>query len=90
MIEICVIFVLILLNHDKNNKTMKTVELKVINVVCGKCSSKLEKMLMSTEGVESATIDISSKILTMEYYPGIVTLDEVKSRFVEMGYDVEI
>ncbi len=69
---------------------MEKVELLVINVHCRMCSAKLEKMLSELDGVESASINIPEKLLTMQYDPEIVSVDEVRERFVEMGYDIEM
>lgn len=77
-----------IINYKKTN--MKTVELKVINVVCGVCASRLDRMLEQTDGVENATINIKSKSLNMDYNPNVITLEEVKEKFIAMGYDVEI
>lgn len=71
-------------------KKMKTAKLKVVNVVCGGCSSKLERMLSRIDGIENATIDVVSETLTIEYDPNLVELSQIKEKFIEMGYDIEL
>jgi copper chaperone CopZ len=64
-----------------------TVEMKVWGN-CGKCKTRIEKAA-KIKGVQKASWDIDSKMLTLTYTPQYVKLEKVHERIAMAGHDTE-
>ena len=69
---------------------METVNLTVTNVICGGCAAKMKSVLTKLDGVGTVLIDVPTKVLTMDYDSAIISLEEIRSEVVKIGYDIEI
>ena len=56
---------------------------------CGMCKRKIEGALSDVEGVQYASWDVDSKVMTVKYDAGAVKLDDLKARIAAVGYDSE-
>ena len=56
---------------------------------CAMCKERIEKAVKG-KGVESASWDIPSKILTLRYNPGAVTIESIHQRIADAGHDTEL
>ncbi|ALI97869.1 heavy-metal-associated domain-containing protein [Rufibacter tibetensis] len=59
------------------------------SAVCGMCKATLEKGLAYEKGVNKATLDVESKILTVSYNGEKTSLDKIKKAVNELGYDAD-
>lgn len=56
---------------------------------CGMCKRTIESALKEVNGVVSATWNVDTKMLHIEYNPHNITLTEVKQKIADVGYDTE-
>ncbi|HWR39035.1 MAG TPA: cation transporter [Patescibacteria group bacterium] len=62
--------------------------IKVDGMTCGHCKSAVERAVKGLEGIQTATVDLEAKTLTVEAVPGRVTLDALREVIEEEGYTV--
>ena len=62
--------------------------LKVTGMSCAACSGRIEKALSQVDGVETVEAIFSSNMVTVEYDPERVTLDDIKTVLSRTGYPV--
>ena len=65
----------------------KTV-LKVEGMSCSHCENAVKKAAGSLDGVNSVTVDLKGKTVTVEYDSSKVSLEKIKSEIEDQGYDV--
>lgn len=63
------------------------VELDIHGMTCAACSTRIEKGLNRTSGVDSASINLTTESGIVEYQPGEVTVDEIIQKVKKLGYD---
>lgn len=56
---------------------------------CGMCKKRIESTLKDASGVESATWDKKTKVLTVTYQPDSTTPEQIKEKVVASGHDLE-
>ena len=54
---------------------------------CGMCKDRIENAANSLKGVSSASWDISTKKIHIEYNSSIITLDDVQKAIADAGHD---
>jgi len=59
------------------------------SAVCDQCKARLEKSLAYEKGVQSATLDVPSKVLTVNYRPDKTTPAALRSAVQKTGYDAD-
>lgn len=67
-------------------------ETKVLNVEgmsCSHCENAVKKSVGALKGVDSVSVDLKGKKVTVEYDPGQVTVDAIKDAIEDQGYDVK-
>ncbi|MFP5260230.1 MAG: heavy metal translocating P-type ATPase [Acidobacteriota bacterium] len=64
----------------------KTVTLPVAGMHCAACSSRIERVLGSMEGVEAAAVNLADASLRLDFNPEIVPLDDIAARVAELGF----
>ncbi|MET4107113.1 heavy-metal-associated domain-containing protein [Hymenobacter sp. UYP22] len=64
----------------------ETLQLKT-SAVCDMCKARLEKSLAYEKGVQAATLDVPSKILTVTYRPDKTTPAALRTAVQKTGYD---
>lgn len=57
---------------------------------CASCAKSIESYLSTTEGVQSAVVNIADESLNIEYEDAIITIQEVKKMVDELGYELII
>lgn len=60
----------------------------LVNGVCGMCKSTIESAC-ELDGVESASWDVETKVLTLSFDPAAVSLEVINAAVNESGYDTE-
>lgn len=66
----------------------ETVQFKT-SAVCDMCKARLEKSLAYEKGVQSATLDVPSKVLSVTYRPDKTTAPALRAAVQKTGYDAD-
>lgn len=61
-------------------------ELKITGMSCAACSGRIERGLGKLHGVASAVVNLASEKATVEYYPDIINLSEIKTKIEKIGF----
>ena len=59
------------------------------SAVCDMCKARLEKALAYEKGVQEATLDVPSKVLTVAYRPDKTTPEALRTAVQRTGYDAD-
>lgn len=59
------------------------------SAVCGMCKARLEKSLAYEKGVQSATLDIPTQMLTVTYRPDKTSPAALRTAVQRTGYDAD-
>ena len=77
----------------QENLEVKKIELKkdTFNVYgnCGMCERRIEGSTKKIEGVDMADWDMSTWIMVVSYDPNLASLDDIKQKIADAGYDSE-
>lgn len=63
------------------------VEFKVTGMTCAACSSRIDKVLNKTKGITSASVNLTTEIATVNYYPDLISTEEIIERIKKLGYE---
>lgn len=66
---------------------MEKVELDIKGMTCAACSARIEKGLNRMEGIEQATINLTTETGSVYYDPSVVTVDQVIEKIEQLGYE---
>jgi P-type Cu+ transporter len=66
----------------------KQITLPVTGMTCANCVATIERNLKKVDGVQVATVNLSSERATVEFDPALTNLDGVIGRIQKAGYDV--
>ena len=56
---------------------------------CGMCKKTIEKSLKGVEGIESASWDKTTKILSVSYDASKITMKKIEQKVAASGYDTQ-
>jgi mercuric ion binding protein len=56
---------------------------------CGDCKDRIEGLLNYTKGLKYSELDIESKKLTVKFQPAKISLDTIKQKLSDLGYDAD-
>lgn len=65
-----------------------TVQFKT-SAVCDMCKARIEKSLAYEKGVQSAILDVPSKVLTVTYRPDKTSESALRTAVQKTGYDAD-
>ena len=65
---------------------MTTLTYSVPGISCGHCKNAIEAEVREVPGVESASVDIESRVVVVE---GPADTDAVRAAVIEAGYEVD-
>ena len=68
---------------------MKEIKLKIEGMHCTGCSSRLEKVLNNTYGVESATVSFEKKQAIITYNESQTDIEQIKQIIQDTGFKGE-
>ena len=68
---------------------MKEIKLKIEGMHCTGCSSRLEKVLNNTDGVESATVSFEKKQAIITYNESQTDIEPIKHIIQDTGFKGE-
>ncbi|GEL77579.1 heavy metal translocating P-type ATPase [Tenuibacillus multivorans] len=63
------------------------VELDIRGMTCAACSTRIEKGLSRMEGISQANVNLATESGTIEYTPGIVSIEDVLEKVKKLGYE---
>lgn len=66
----------------------KQLILPVSGMTCANCVATIERSLKKMDGVQSATVNLSSERAVVQFDPSILALDDIVGRVRRAGYDV--
>ncbi len=89
LIKYISIIVLLLVSFNLFGRTNDTTVIFKVNGACEMCKERIEKTL-KIRGVRSADWNIDSKMLTLVYNPGIISLLKVNKLIAAAGHDTEL
>lgn len=72
----------------KHNSSLNELNIKT-SAECSACKTTIEKSLKSEKGVKSASLDLSSKIVKVEYDPAVTSPQMLKTTIAGLGYDAD-
>ena len=66
----------------------ETVKFKT-SAVCDMCKARIEKSMAYEKGVQSATLDVPTKVLTVNYRPEKTNAATLRTAVQKTGYDAD-
>lgn len=66
----------------------KTVSIQT-SAQCESCKERIEKNMIFTKGVVNATLDLTTKIVNIEYKEAKTNPDELRIALANIGYDAD-
>ncbi|MCC2548675.1 heavy-metal-associated domain-containing protein [Hymenobacter sp. BT175] len=71
-------------------KTSGTTQLQVkTSAVCEMCKARLEKAMAYEKGVQAASLDVPTQMLTITYRPGKTDAGKLRTAVRQTGYDAD-
>ncbi|NWK85119.1 copper-translocating P-type ATPase [Staphylococcus sp. GSSP0090] len=67
----------------------ETAELDVIGMTCAACSNRIEKVLNRTDGVDQATVNLTTENATISYNPSSTSVADLIKKIQKIGYDAQ-
>ncbi|MGZ1838009.1 heavy metal translocating P-type ATPase [Staphylococcus argenteus] len=69
---------------------VETVELDITGMTCAACSSRIEKVLNKMDGVQKATVNLTTEQAKVDYYPEETDANQLITRIQKLGYDAAV
>lgn len=61
-------------------------DLDITGMTCAACSNRIEKVLNKTDGIKSATVNLTTENAMVEYNPGVIEERDIIDRIDSLGY----
>ena len=68
---------------------MENITLTINGMKCTGCSQRVERALKSTEGIESASVNLETREANISYNKDLITYDNICEAIVDLGFEVE-
>jgi mercuric ion binding protein len=75
-------------NVQAQGKKTETVKIKTSSV-CDMCKKTIEKNMAYEKGVQQATLDVQTQMLTVMYRPDKTNLETLRKAVTAIGYDAD-
>lgn len=62
---------------------------KLSNVKCNSCVKLIEMTLKDIEGVKTATVDLNSKVLTIDFDPNVIPEEKWMEELDSIGHGID-
>lgn len=62
------------------------VDLRITGMTCAACSGRVERALNKLNGVTTAVVNLAVEKAAVEYYPGVISLSDIKARIEKLGF----
>jgi len=73
----------------KEGEKTREITLKITGMSCVSCATTIEKALKHLEGVKSAGVNFATERATVEYFPELVSILDLRKAVQDVGYGVE-
>ncbi len=67
---------------------MESVKIKVEGMTCGGCVTSVHNALTQRDGVSTATSDLDSGIVAVEFDPAVIQQPGLQEATIDAGFDV--
>lgn len=67
---------------------MEQIILQVQGRSCGSCVNSIEGSLGNLNGIKSVKVNLNNGTVDVEYDPNTVSLEEIKNKIEDQGYNV--
>ena len=83
------IFVFTLLGgFNAFSQATEKVEIKT-SAICEMCKETILYDLTFTKGIKDADLNLENKVVTVEFKPGKLTVEEIRERISKLGYNAD-
>ncbi|MDJ1089166.1 heavy metal translocating P-type ATPase [Macrococcoides caseolyticum] len=65
-------------------------EFDITGMTCAACSNRIEKVLNKQPAIQNATVNLSTEVATVDYYPGNMDESDIIERIKKLGYDATL
>jgi copper chaperone CopZ len=59
------------------------------SAVCSMCKDRIESNLKKIDGILESSLDVSSKVLTVKFDKTKISLDDIRQKLSQIGYDAD-
>ncbi|MGP4075513.1 heavy metal translocating P-type ATPase [Halobacillus sp. K22] len=66
------------------------VELDIHGMTCAACSTRIQKGLSRMNGIEEASVNLTTEAGVIEYQPGLISTDQIIEKVKDLGYEAVI
>jgi copper chaperone CopZ len=74
----------------QNSQDSKFKEAKIkTSAICDECKDRIEKAVHRLDGIESANLDVNTKILTVKYDSDDTDIETIRKAVNKAGYDAD-
>ncbi len=74
---------------SKEGEKTREISLKIRGMSCASCAAAIERAIKRLDGVKSANVNLATERATVEYFPELVSILDLRRAVQEAGYDVE-
>lgn len=92
MLSMLVLALVMLVSNTgfSQNSTSKNKEIKIMtSAQCGMCKTRIENGLVYEAGIKNVSLDLESKILTVNYNPNKTNEAQIRTLVNNLGYDAD-
>ena len=82
---VCMLLSVISINAKINDKKKETVTF-LVSMTCGKCQQRIESNIPYEKGVTDLKVDLSKKLVTIEYRSDKTNAQNIKAALTKMGF----
>lgn len=75
--------------HAQQAETKNSVVKIKTSAECDMCKKRIEKEVGLMKGVKKAELDLTTKVLTVEYNPKKTSPDKIRTAISNLGYDAD-
>ncbi len=75
-------------NNDPRAGNSVRKQFPVTGMSCASCAANIESTIKKQPGVVSASVNLASQIVTLDYLPAEITPDDLREAVVSAGYDL--
>ena len=68
---------------------MEKVELDIKGMTCAACSARIEKGLNRMEGIDQASVNLTTETGTISFNPEVLTVEQVIEKISNLGYEAQ-
>lgn len=72
----------------KGKDKSKHITLKIDGMSCASCAQTIEKALYNLNGIFKADVNFAAQKASVEYYPDVITIQEMEKAISDIGYKV--